>query len=167
MYRSSDSFVPFFLRVYLIWPRNNVPQNQPLKPTNPSSPYHLICRIWIFRLIFCLAQGDDTEGETENGSPAEKSSDHTSNSLESLHSGQSSPSKHLHTSDWSGKWFDIVIIIFLFLYLLAQVVWLAILMYPVTETAWNWKRKCPTRDSSAGELKYIQTLSPVHMIQTP
>ncbi|XP_050986048.1 SAM domain-containing protein SAMSN-1a [Labeo rohita] len=36
--------------------------------------------------------GDDTEGETENGSPAEKSSDHTSNSLESLYSGQSSSS---------------------------------------------------------------------------
>ncbi|KTF71636.1 hypothetical protein cypCar_00042405 [Cyprinus carpio] len=34
--------------------------------------------------------GDDTEGETENGSPAEKSSDQTSNSLESLYSGQSS-----------------------------------------------------------------------------
>ncbi|XP_016312897.1 SAM domain-containing protein SAMSN-1-like isoform X1 [Sinocyclocheilus anshuiensis] len=36
--------------------------------------------------------GDDTEGETENGSPAEKSSDQTSNSLESLYSGQSSSS---------------------------------------------------------------------------
>ncbi|XP_052433162.1 SAM domain-containing protein SAMSN-1a isoform X1 [Carassius gibelio] len=37
--------------------------------------------------------GDDTEGETENGCPAEKqSSDQTSNSLESLYSGQSSSS---------------------------------------------------------------------------
>ncbi|XP_016133740.1 uncharacterized protein [Sinocyclocheilus grahami] len=38
---------------------------------------------------FSEDMGDDTEGETENGSPAEKSSDHTSNSLESLYSGQS------------------------------------------------------------------------------
>uniref|UniRef100_A0A8C2CXP6 SAM domain, SH3 domain and nuclear localisation signals 1a n=1 Tax=Cyprinus carpio TaxID=7962 RepID=A0A8C2CXP6_CYPCA len=41
---------------------------------------------------FSEDMGDDTVGETENGSPAEKSSDHTSNSLESLYSGQSSSS---------------------------------------------------------------------------
>ncbi|XP_026082353.1 SAM domain-containing protein SAMSN-1-like isoform X1 [Carassius auratus] len=41
---------------------------------------------------FSEDMGDDTEGEMEKGSPAEKSSDHTSNSLESLYSGQSSSS---------------------------------------------------------------------------
>ncbi|XP_059390263.1 SAM domain-containing protein SAMSN-1-like isoform X4 [Carassius carassius] len=41
---------------------------------------------------FSEDMGDDIEGETEKGSPAEKSSDHTSNSLESLYSGQSSSS---------------------------------------------------------------------------
>jgi len=111
-------------------------------------------------------QGDDTEGETENGTPAEKSSDRTSNSLESLYSGQSSSSKYLHTRDWITKCFDIVIILLLFTYLLAQVVWPAIQMYPVTETAWNWRRKCPIRDSSVDEQKFIQTLSPAHMTQT-
>ncbi|XP_039518712.1 SAM domain-containing protein SAMSN-1a isoform X3 [Pimephales promelas] len=43
--------------------------------------------------------GDDTEGETENGTPAEKSSDRTSNSLESLYSGQSSSSSGGVTSN--------------------------------------------------------------------
>ncbi|RXN07535.1 heat shock 70 kDa 13 [Labeo rohita] len=47
--------------------------------------------------------GDDTEGETENGSPAEKSSDHTSNSLESLYSGQSSSSGVASNSDVSSN----------------------------------------------------------------
>ncbi|XP_056127090.1 SAM domain-containing protein SAMSN-1a isoform X4 [Rhinichthys klamathensis goyatoka] len=43
--------------------------------------------------------GDDNEGETENGTPAEKSSDRTSNSLESLYSGQSSSSSGGVTSN--------------------------------------------------------------------
>ncbi|KAK2880918.1 hypothetical protein Q8A67_018186 [Cirrhinus molitorella] len=47
--------------------------------------------------------GDDTEGETENGFPAEKSSDRTSNSLESLYSGQSSSSGVASNSDVSSN----------------------------------------------------------------
>ncbi|KAK7156589.1 hypothetical protein R3I94_006595 [Phoxinus phoxinus] len=47
--------------------------------------------------------GDDTEGETENGTPAEKSSDRTSNSLESLYSGQSSSSGVTSNSDVSSN----------------------------------------------------------------
>ncbi|KAK9962284.1 hypothetical protein ABG768_007655 [Culter alburnus] len=47
--------------------------------------------------------GDDTEGETENATPAEKSSDRTSNSLESLYSGQSSSSGVTSNSDVSSN----------------------------------------------------------------
>ncbi|XP_073778896.1 SAM domain-containing protein SAMSN-1a isoform X6 [Danio rerio] len=46
---------------------------------------------------------DDTEGETENGSAVEKSSDRTSNSLESLYSGQSSSSGVASSSDVSSN----------------------------------------------------------------
>uniref|UniRef100_A0A673IYV2 SAM domain, SH3 domain and nuclear localisation signals 1a n=1 Tax=Sinocyclocheilus rhinocerous TaxID=307959 RepID=A0A673IYV2_9TELE len=52
---------------------------------------------------FSEDMGDDTEGETENGSPAEKSSDHTSNSLESLYSGQSLSSGVASSSDVSSN----------------------------------------------------------------
>lgn len=46
---------------------------------------------------------DDTEGDAENGSPMEKSSDQTSNSLESLCSGRSSSSGVASTSDVSSN----------------------------------------------------------------
>ncbi|XP_067307812.1 SAM domain-containing protein SAMSN-1a isoform X2 [Pseudorasbora parva] len=48
--------------------------------------------------------GDDTEGETENGTPAKSTnSDRTSNSLESLYSGQSSSSGVTSNSDVSSN----------------------------------------------------------------
>lgn len=52
-------------------------------------------------MSYFSSQGDDTdkdpEAETESGPPAEKNSAKTSNSLESLYSGQSSSSKCLLT----------------------------------------------------------------------
>ncbi|XP_051535648.1 SAM domain-containing protein SAMSN-1-like isoform X2 [Myxocyprinus asiaticus] len=47
--------------------------------------------------------GDDTEGEIENGSTVEKSTDQTTNSLESLWSGQSSSSGVASNSDGSSN----------------------------------------------------------------
>lgn len=55
---------------------------------------------------FFPTQGDDTdkdpepETETENGAPAEKNSAKTSNSLESLYSGQSSSSEFVVQCIW-------------------------------------------------------------------